>query len=321
MEFEKEWGSFDRAATALDEQLQVKLGDRVQCCVALTAAFYVRDGHTPKVRSRMAEAFAVYRRAVGDGALVWGIDPRSGKPKQIDRTRWLLDIQDWLPRLAERDAFEAIYRGAAKKEDASACMFQAFSPSGAPNEPSALTFALPLVWGGGREQGAYLKLILQIAQLLQAIHGYAGLGIVLRPREYGDSPDMEPVIALAKRFRGLELDFAALQTGDLGAKIKGINWLTVLGDSFVEQLGGAERLKAGVSDDVSLHLFEGGLVIQAGVQPRFGDVNRAEPMEAYESVAAALKPIRATEIRAFTGPSMDFGEEGTARWLTRFDRE
>jgi Protein of unknown function (DUF3396) len=321
MEFEKEWGtSFDRAATELDEQLQVKLGDHVQCCVALTAAFYVLEGHTQRVRSRMADVFGVYRKAVGEDVLVWGRDPRSGKPKQIKNTG-LLEIAEWLPRLAEHDALEAVYFGGAKKEDASAFLFEAFAPAGTPDEPSALTFSLPLSWSGGREQGAYLNLISKVAQILQPIHGYAGLGIALSPRESGNGSDMEPATVLAKRFRGLELDFAALQAGDLGEKIKGVNWLTLLGDSFVARLGGIDPLRAVLTDEVLLHSYAGGVVIQAGSQPRFGDVNRAEPMHAYESVAAALKPIRAKEIRAFTRTSMGFGVEATARWLARFDRE
>ncbi len=111
---------------------------------------------------------------------------------------------------------------------------------------------------------------------------------------------MTAVVGLAKRFRGLEIDFPFIHAIFLEEKpaIKGINWLTILGETWVTKLGGATALRARLSNEIAFHPYAGGVVIQAGDKPLFGDVNASEPMPRYEEVARALKPT-ATERKIF----------------------
>ncbi|MEY4514951.1 MAG: hypothetical protein RLZZ450_7073 [Pseudomonadota bacterium] len=319
MEFEQAWGiSFDRAATQLDEQLTVTRDGHVQCCVALSASFYVRDGHTLEVRQRIVDCFELYRERVGD-VLVWGGDPKTAKAKKVRNTS-ILDVASWMPRVSPEDAFEPAFSGGSKSNDASPYRFSALARSPDPDDLSAITFSVPLSWAATREQGAYLEAILRAASILRPVHGYAGLAVVLSLVESGSGSDTEPAAALVKRFRGLDLDFAELQTESLKTAIKGVGWLTILGDTFVEQLGGSAGLVATLGSNIPVHAYPGGVVIQAGPHPRFGDVNRAEPMEDYERVAAVLKPIRTTKLRRLS-TLYGLDADRTARWLERFDKE
>jgi hypothetical protein len=319
MEFEKVWNiSLERAATQLDEELSVVRSGHVQCCVGLSASFYVRDGHTPEVREHMAEVFDLYRDAVGD-VIIWGGDPKTSKAKLVKNTS-IMDIHSWMHRIGPEEDFQPAFSGGLKKDDASPYHFSALGITYDPGDLSALTFSVPLSWCATREQGAYLKLLLRAASILKPVHGYAGLAVVLSPMESGRGSDMEPAVALVKRFRGLDLDFAALQSGGLKEKIKGVNWLTMVEDAFVGQLGGPVALAAALGPSAPMHSYQGGVVIQAGPHPRFGDGNRGELMDDYERVAGVLKPIRTSTLRALS-TMYGLDADQTARWLARFDKE
>jgi hypothetical protein len=318
MSFESQWGlTLDRAATQLDEELRVVAGGKVRCCIALTASMYFREGHTLEARERLVAAWEAYRQAAGD-SLIWGGDPKTSRAKKVRGTP-ILDVRSWMPRVSLRDAFEPAFHGGERKDDASPFQFMALAETLMAGELSSVTFALPLSWPARHEPGAYVRLVLDIASKLRPVHGYAGLGIALSLMESGSSDDMSYAVPLAKRFRGLELDFAHMQTRDVMDGIKGVNWLTILDESWVERLGGRDALAAALGTEIILHAYEGGLVIQAGPHPQFGDVNRAEPMPHYERVAAVLKPIRITELSPLAHwYGMD--RERTAEWLRRFDR-
>lgn len=322
MAFEDQWGiSFDRAATALDEQLMVKRGSHVQCCVALTATFYLRDGHKRPGRERIVSAFEHYVANVGD-VLKYGRDPRkTGTVKALAGTE-LRDVRTWMARLGTHEEFNPEFVGGDKNKDASAYRFSGYGqPDYGADDLSVVTYALPLSWASTRPQGAYLQLVVETARLVQAVHGYAGLGIALSLGEHGSGPDMEPALLLAKRFRGLELDLPVSHAEALRDKIKGVNWLTLIEDAFVQQLGGRDKLEAELGPEIPLHGYGSGLAIQAGATPRFGDVNRAEAMEPYERVARVLRPIRVQQMPGFTNSFGGMGRDATARWLARFDRE
>lgn len=319
MSFEEKWGmSLERAATALDEQLRVVENGRVKLCIGLSASFYVANGHESQTRHRIADVFDHYRSAVGD-ALVWGGDPKTGRPKRTKDSP-MLDSHSWIGRLGPHDDYQPVFHGGPHKDDASPYMFSVLARSGQLGVLSSTTFALPMQWAVDKEQGAYLRLILDTCALLHPQHGYAGLGIVLHVAEYGDGPIMEHAVALASRFRGLELDFAFRHSRDLtrAEATKGVNWLTILSDGWIDKLGGRAAVEDDLGPDIPIHPYDGGVVIQAGSHPRFGDVNRAEPMQEYEQVARVLKPIRAEEIQALA-PRHGFDRARTAQWLNRFD--
>lgn len=162
--------------------------------------------------------------------------------------------------------------------------------------------------------------------------------IAVAPRKRGGpSPSrsewLPSIYELAQRFPGFEADFPIdhdiwLSKGREGGRagIKGVNWLTVLEDRWLAELGGAEEVTAHVTaldGRFIVHRFDGRLMIQAGDRPQLGDVERGAWPELYVKLAKYVKPIRITRHRPFghAGSGPRFGnekEEGEA-WLRRFD--
>jgi hypothetical protein len=129
---------------------------------------------------------------------------------------------------------------------------------------------------------------------------------------------------MAQRFPGLEAEYPIGHSIWLEHGIKGVNWLTVVGDPWLDRLGGADAVEAGLASldgRFIVHRFEGGVLIQAGPQPELGDAKHDRWPELYVKLAKYLKPIRITEHAPFhhAGPGSRFDLERSEAWLRRFD--
>ncbi|AIF48810.1 hypothetical protein HY57_16950 [Dyella japonica A8] len=178
--------------------------------------------------------------------------------------------------------------------------------------------------------------------------GYGGLSAVL---PYSFHRYMPTEWALATRFSGLEIDsYGFTQTRTyktysyegpsleklehyyphpkLGAKtgawgyIKSINWVTVLGDLFVQRLGGEARIRHALArPDIGIECIGSCLLIRAGAFPRLGAPEEGLP-EPYVFVNRVLRVLRNpnpeqlhTHIEGV--PSAD--ADNTKAWEARFD--
>jgi hypothetical protein len=136
-----------------------------------------------------------------------------------------------------------------------------------------------------------------------------------------DEDAERPLFDLARRFRGLDLDMPVEHAPLLQSRecIKGVNWLTVLSDAWAERAGGAQAIHKTSGAGAVVHPFPGGVVLQAGTIPRFGDVASAEPMPFYDRAAAALKDIRCDDPALMaTNDGIGFDMAEAADWLHRF---
>lgn len=97
--------------------------------------------------------------------------------------------------------------------------------------------------------------------------------------------------ALANRFLGV--DVAEVSSGGLDAAdgLGSVNWLTAIGNEFVEQLGG-RRAFSSLGSETVVHELGTGLLIQAGEAPSLGDVNAGDALPAYREVARFIMPVR-----------------------------
>ncbi|AIF48809.1 type VI immunity family protein [Dyella japonica] len=178
--------------------------------------------------------------------------------------------------------------------------------------------------------------------------GYGGLSTVL---PYSFHRYMPTEWALAERFSGLEIDsYGFTQKDDYdptshdvdasgrttaihdvlkpGAKvvdwgyIKGVNWITVLSDLFVERLGGEARIRQALArPDIGIERIGSCLLIRAGAFPRLGAPEEGLP-EPYVFVNRVLRVLRNpnpeqlhTHIEGV--PSAD--DANTRAWEARFD--
>ena len=108
-------------------------------------------------------------------------------------------------------------------------------------------------------------------------------------------------------------------------ELEGVNWLTLLGNRWVQQIGGLDYLRIRLGDDFKLTPYDGGVMIQAGPKPQIGDVTKSCWPQHYITLAKVLKPIQIKEHYAFHlgdpdpsgAPRMD--SEASEAWLFRFD--
>jgi hypothetical protein len=306
------------SGAGLDAQLRVVVEGRVVCCVGLLTTMYFPDGGTPEVRERVCQALDVYKKAIGD-KFVWGSDPNTGTPRRLAGTQ--IDApRTWMAGTTVENGLSLKMHGGRNEDDADPHFVRILARSLAPKELSYFSFGLPFEWITTHASGVFTKLIVEISEILEPTHGYGGLAVVPFVNVRRQDSDFGAVIALAARFRGLEVDLPASHCIYLAQedRIKGINWLTILDRKWVDRLGGAPALTEALGPGIPQHRFKTGVVIQAGPRPLFGDVHSQEPMPHYKQVASALKPIRIDSVRALSSP-FGFDRDRTDKWLARFD--
>jgi hypothetical protein len=115
---------------------------------------------------------------------------------------------------------------------------------------------VPFAFTEQKPPGFFTKMVLQWCEKLSPLHGYAGIYLALSA-EQGAAMGAEPLVyPLVKRFPGIEFDFPITVKLKFKNGIKGVNWLTVLSDKFVSELGGIDTLKNGLDDTcVAVHLL------------------------------------------------------------------
>jgi Protein of unknown function (DUF3396) len=166
-----------------------------------------------------------------------------------------------------------------------------------------------------------ISLYLRWAEIMQATHGTAGLGLV--PSE--DTPirgRTSPVArAFAWQFPGVELA-DALGNQNVFWGLLSANWLNLVDASHVDRLGGIggiERQLAGerMGELVTLHSFNGGVLLASGTAPQLCEGGEGgKPPHVYGPVARLLKPFRTDRPWGCWGCPKDESLE----WLARYDQ-
>jgi hypothetical protein len=163
----------------------------------------------------------------------------------------------------------------------------------------------------------FLALARELAGALRFLHGHGGYAVNMVPSYNSQLPDL-PVYALSRRFKGVDLGTPNFFEDAAPSGIKSINWLTFLGTSAVEKLGGRKALEKALGNDIPVHPLPHGVMLQAGPEPSFGDVNRKEALPHYHQVGRVLKPLRIPSDVLGNWDGIG-GTENTREWLARFD--
>jgi Protein of unknown function (DUF3396) len=297
---------------------------RVLGAVALGVTLYIEHGDRPEVREGMLRAYETCLRWTGQ-AFAWGMDPDSGEPLEV-ATSSVGDVRGWPAQLLQRSDFQMMFTGASDVDDADPYSFLAVSREREDDELSYLSLTLPLAWAHRHSATDFVALVQELCSLVGPIHGYAGPFLIGHPAG-NDDDALAAIYALGEHYRGLEIDMpphhAAYLTRE--RRIKGINWITVLGSDLEDRLGGAVALGERLQPYVQRTPFHSSLTQQSGGLLRIGDVPLAgaagEPMHGYTRTSRELLPVRDTNpaiIWPQGSPGFDFDQ--ASRWMTRFDR-
>jgi hypothetical protein len=98
-----------------------------------------------------------------------------------------------------------------------------------------------------------------------------------------------------------------------------VSWLTLLGPGLTAALGGGDALARHAPAEVGvLPLSQGGAMLCAGEAPALGDVNRRDPLPAYQAVGRMVAPVVAPD-EALDEVAVD-GMQGddAYEWFRRF---
>jgi len=170
---------------------------------------------------------------------------------------------------------------------------------------------------------AILARTLRAADILKPDHGVVGMTLRFNPVTYSDADGVAAFPAL-KRFPGLHDGrtsgfVAAVAQPGVRPGLMAVNWLTVVGNPLLDRLG--EGALDTLPPDCTVHPYNGGVAIRAGVLPQMGDGPRGLETTAYQAVARALDPILFTAYQSpllVVPPPLDAMAESLA-WVRRFD--
>ena len=137
-------------------------------------------------------------------------------------------------------------------------------------------------------------LVQRWCEKLKPEHGYSGFWL---GQSYGYEDSDEAVILeykFGQRFPGLQINGFSTHSLNLHRGPKGVDWLTILSDSWLERLGGLEHVKEQMGELPVLD-YNGGAILRAGAMPQLGDNENPEVNAAladYRRVAEIIDPVR-----------------------------
>jgi hypothetical protein len=289
--------------------------------LGLIATLYFKEGYTLKSKQRVMECFKRFHDELGSRL----------KGQYFERYKKLTtgsfeNIHNSILSSAPNEQYHWHLSSAPnvkEAEDYSLSTLNSFEIHG-DKKRSYIKLVMPwtvLCEPNGPER--YQEWIVYLCNQVKAEHGYGGLSSIL-PYDYHSYMPTE--YQLAQQFSGLTVDSTVHITARrLLEHIKSVNWYTVLGNSYVERLGGLDAIKQKLSGrgDVEIQSYNNGLLIRAGQYPELGASQDGLP-PAYVAVNKVIKPVRLQEtgsLHTYSPYGDGFTDESTTLWYARFDQE
>ena len=168
-----------------------------------------------------------------------------------------------------------------------------------------------------------MDLMQKWASKVRCIHGSGGLGVLTQPGlETGWYPFYYPLM-----IKYPSLDYDAM--GDYWSEVrhggyelpKSSNWLTFLGVSNIERLGGEDAVRSQITPEISLVRYEGGYLIRAGERPVVDTNGVGGVPQAYKDIARIIRPIlfQKYEYGIIEVPPEKDSLDETLKWIHRFE--
>ncbi|MGR2740821.1 type VI immunity family protein [Billgrantia sp. Q4P2] len=307
----------------IDQLLTVETDNGVLFKICLGVALFFKGDQQQEKRQAVLEILADYRDLVGD-QLTWTTNPSTGKWKKLEGFDSYITPFDWLPTYGAGQ-WQFVYHGGQRRSDADNHSFVVLG-TGHNDNISYLYCQFPIDFFIEREQ-KLPALVQQWCEKLKPEHGYAGFWL---GQSYGYEDTDEAIILehkFGQRFPGIQINGFSTHSLNLHRGPKGVDWLTILSDQWLERLGGLDHVKTEMGELPVLE-YNGGAILRAGPMPQFGDSEDPEVNAAladYRRVAAIIEPIRIKDhqgIHSTLSPSYRhekrFDAQEYQAWLARF---
>lgn len=193
------------------------------------------------------------------------------------------------------------------------------------NDRSVIKLAFPLSLLNSPEGiGKYLNWIQWLCNEFTVESGYGGLSFIL-PEEFHRMFPYE--YALAQRFPGVIVDsLGTLEGHNATEGIKSACWYTILGNHWIDKIGGETALKCLISDtpEITRLPYDNGVILKAGEKPpALGEINTEELPPLLVKINQVIRPIRQDGHNGLHFYSMEenhqFDKESSMKWYARFD--
>jgi hypothetical protein len=188
-----------------------------------------------------------------------------------------------------------------------------------PKQANYVAMAFPHEWGLERTE-EMLQFTRSLCEIFPFSTGHAGYSFVCS--RYADEESQTYAWKKCMRHRGIDIfGFVIDPLAVDHDAVKGVNWLTILDDRFVKELGGEAKVRKALPKAVETLPVKNGLLLKAGDQPQIGDTNRREFLPEYKAVYKLIKPLVERAIDRWPSLNLageDFAEQ-TRSWIRRFD--
>ncbi|SHO55214.1 type VI immunity family protein [Vibrio quintilis] len=302
----------------LEQQLQlIEPGSQqILMTVCLNVTLFFEGGYEKSKREAILSMFADYQQMMA-GQLNFTTNPQTGRWKDLRQSTYMTPDK-WLLDTDEDEAWNFIYHGGEHHRDASDIRFSVLGCGDWEEEGDDLswvTINFPLTFFADYSE-SFQDVLLRWIGALQPEHGYAA--IATTHNHYDNTQYERSEYQFAQQYPGLDIPDHIGHGMHLKPHIKGINWLTIIHQSYLDTVGGLDALKT----VEGIQVWQQGDVylIQAADKPALQHIP-----DSYYQLGALFEPIRVKEhdtVHSTEAPGEVFNTpEDYQEWLARFDQK
>jgi hypothetical protein len=295
-------------------QFQLKLRDGDYCAARTGVTLVMFYGKPMRelaaVVTRLLERYLSF---IPEGAIRCALSP-SGEWREFKKQ----GLRAAIRRLTAEDAdYEAIHLSSGAPGHVGEYGFHFYGsnftrPEISPRETCACIMEFPVMALAREEKNRFAEFAAEIAEVEPFESGYGGYAFK-HLFETWRNKALGWIAQRAQRFVALDISYDNLRRAARG-RVANVSWVTLLGSTLVEQLGGESRIREQLSPEILLRPLQTGLMLIAGDMAPVGDANRGlHDIQWLKEVARLTKPVRA---RMEIGFGSDTFREG---WLNRLD--
>ena len=287
--------------------------------VGMMVTLYLENPYEKKMRLAVGQCIEEYTKLVRPylkryGSEKLGVRKFSQMPIQ--------PLAEMIKLLDEHDFFELVITGSEINKEVSPYNFKSIlNNKRSYKQIGYISATFPLEFLEKQPVGFFQDFVFNWCKRLSPYHGYGGLGLI-RSVDSGEARWTEPLLyPLLLRFPGLEIDAPHSHKIYCVDGIKGINWLTILSDTFIQKLGGKAALQAQLDDDFIFYDYSGGVIIQAGSFPQIGDLEQGDIPKQYQKLYRLVKSVQTDKLDVgyIDTPEGVDADEFARQWLHRFE--
>ena len=260
-------------------------------------------------------------RAIGnEKELKYYATENMSKHRKLSPTTWTMPAT-WLKEGAPpREVVCLELKGGGTLESASALFYEIYGLEASNEErtdfdASAVTLSFDDAVGLAQFEGAFVDLC-STPSLVSALAGYQ-----MHCSRYDEEEAQTHAWKMGMRYCGIDITRAQDDSMSIGRDgLKGIGWLTAIGETIVADLGGRAKLKKTLPKGVEMVELSAGVMFRIGSAPSLADRNKQGGGGLERALYDVLKPaiLRvADRCSPFDLEGEDF-EEKTDQWMKRF---